>query len=96
MIAGEPKQKQRAWIFAHKLLSIVAMIPKLENKPLLIVSTAEIGRAMGVTQFAIPPSRNELAVKRSVSRTPKNLPVLNRCRVFSLVWRFKPTVQMLP
>jgi hypothetical protein len=44
--------RKRAWDFAHKLLSIVKVIPELEGKQLLVVKTEEICKAMGATEKA--------------------------------------------
>ena len=46
------QQKRRAWELAHKLLSIVEIIPKRERKALLVVGTEEICKAMGTPQKA--------------------------------------------
>lgn len=46
------EQRRRAWELAHKILSIVGVLPRLEGKRLLVVSTGEIGRAMGVPEKA--------------------------------------------
>lgn len=44
--------KKRAWEFAHKILSIVKIIPEREGKELLVVRTAEICKAMGSEERA--------------------------------------------
>jgi hypothetical protein len=46
------QDRERAWIFAHKLLAIVKVIRDLEGKELLVVSTEEICKAMGVPEKA--------------------------------------------
>ena len=50
---SEPLQRRRrAWEFAHKLLSIIEVIPRREGKALLVVRTEEICKAMGVPHKA--------------------------------------------
>lgn len=46
------RDRERAWIFAHKLLSIVKVIPALEGRDLLVVSTEQICIAMGAPERA--------------------------------------------
>jgi len=49
----ELERKRRAWALAHRILSIVRLLPSLEGKELLVVETAEISRAMGTTGPAV-------------------------------------------
>ncbi len=43
------EQRRRAWVFAHQILSVVAVIPSREQKRLLIVKTEAITKALGAT-----------------------------------------------
>ena len=43
------EQRRRAWVFAHKILSIVGILTSIEGKRLLMVNTGEIAKAMGVS-----------------------------------------------
>ena len=53
MTTNAPDSKKRAWVLAHRILSIVRLLPRLEGKELLVVDTVEIARAMGVPEPAV-------------------------------------------
>jgi len=53
MTTNDLERKKRAWALAHRILSIVRLLPRLEGKELLVVETAEISRAMGTSGPAV-------------------------------------------
>ena len=52
VMAEVDQQRKRAWELAHKILSLIQVVPTREGKDLLQISTQEICRAMGQPEGA--------------------------------------------
>lgn len=52
MSTTNTEQRRRAWVLAHKIISVVAVIPHREKKTLLVVKTEAITKALGTADKA--------------------------------------------